>query len=208
MLIDIEEVPGLYLIPDLFSDIENDKYMEIMNTLEKQNVCNQIHKAFEFGWKFLPISPKTKNDFLGEFPFWLLKIWNKVSDSLEQTNFPIKYPDHVLLNKYEPGEGCLPHTDDIKFWDNWVIGVSFGSGSIARFKGKYNKIYDLYLPIGSVYIMMNEARYEFTHEILAQKIDEYYGERIERKQRISLTFRTIHENYLSKKIKDVAYFNL
>lgn len=208
MLIDIEEVPGLYLIPDLFTEYENEKYIQIMNSLEKPNICNQVHTAYEFGWKFIPITTKTKNDYLGEFPFWLLKIWDKISDSLEQTNFPIKFPDHVLLNKYKPGEGCLAHTDDIQFWDNWVIGASFGSGSIIRFKGNFDKTYDLYLPIGSVYIMMNEARYDYTHEILPQNIDEYYGEKIKRKQRISLTFRTINEKYLSKKIKDAVYFNL
>ncbi len=211
MIIDIPEINGLYLLTDIFTLEEDELYMTIIKNLSKDEInnCFQVHPALEFGWKFLPIMQRSEKDFLGKYPDWLLNIWTKVYENLLQTNFPVDYPDNVLINKYKIGEGCNAHVDDIKFWNNWVIGVSFGSGATMRFKRikkdedfKYFKQYDIYIPKGSVYILLNDARYEYTHEILPLKEDNIFNQIVKREERISLTFRTIHNDYLNNELRN------
>jgi alkylated DNA repair dioxygenase AlkB len=209
MAIQFQDIPGLYLIPDAFTKEENNFYMDI---LEKENtynpnICHQIHKATEYGWKFLPVTKKSDKDFLGNFPDWLENLWQKIFLHIKANipNFPEKsYPDNVLINQYEPGDGCYPHIDQLNFWDNWVVGVSFGSGCTFQFtkeKNNNNKI-SFYMPHCSIYIMIDEARYLWKHEMIFSPIDNYYGEIIPRTKRISLTFRTMNDEILDKETKN------
>lgn len=203
--IEFKDIPGLYIIPNVFTDAQG---CEIIDQIRKddgeKHECSQIHKALEFGWKFIPAtSQKTKDDYLGEFPMWLNKVWDIAYSSIESEidEFPKDVvPDHVLLNEYVSNDGCRPHTDDVKFWNNWVVGVSFGSGCIIQFTEKY--VVDVYVPKNSVYVMINDARYKWTHGIPFADHDLVYGDIVPRDTRISLTFRTIHNDYLSDVVKN------
>jgi len=64
------------------------------------------------------------------------------------------------------------------------------------------EIEEVWLPPKSVYILTGDARYKWTHGIEFKKFDIFNGEKINRKMRISITFRTIHEKFLSKIVKN------
>jgi hypothetical protein len=200
MAIEFEEISGLYLIPSVFTDDESKTYCDIIEK-ESHNKCPQIHLATEYGWKFVPPIKKTIDDYLGDYPKWLNDIWDR---TLYNINCHInKFPndiiksDHALINQYIVGDGCKDHYDDINFWTNWVIGVSFGSGCTMKFTNiEDSKEIHFYLPKNSIYIMMDDARYKWNHGIPFQKEDIFYGTTIKREKRVSITFRAIKKEYL------------
>jgi len=205
-MLSFKDINGLYLFPEVFTPEEDAYYMNILNSDNTANICKQIHTATEYGWKFIPVRDdkskiikRTPEDYLGEFPEWLFKIWHKIRDNIKnipEKDFSDVIPDHTLINKYNPGDGCRTHTDDKDFWENWVIGVSFGSGCTMSFGNNSISNHSFYIPPRSVYIMIDEARYKWTHGISFENKDIVYGDNIERTQRISITFRTIKKEYL------------
>jgi|694.fasta_scaffold113091_2 hypothetical protein len=202
MSIAVVEVPGLYFTPNVLSKEDEklikNKYKEYEE--KKQNICNQIHTAIEFGWRFIPVKVKTKDDYIGGLPDWLLNIWEKC---LKNGNLPefIKkeIPNHVLINKYPIGDGCRDHTDELKFWNNWILGISVGSGCTVEFILGDKKI-RVWMPPLSMYILTEDARYKWTHGITYNNSDSVYGDIIPRDERISITFRKIHEDYLTNEV--------
>jgi alkylated DNA repair dioxygenase AlkB len=204
-IIEFEELPGLFLIPNVFSNHDAEKYFNILND-DTSNICKQIHSATEYGWKFLPpTEQKTIDDYLGKFPDWLIEIWHIIYEQIKDIDIlpKIILPDHILINKYEIEDGCKIHTDDLVFWDNFVIGASFGSGTTMEFiKTDNSKKINVWIPPNSVYIMIDEARYHWSHSIPFVKEDIVYGSIIPRSKRISLTFRNISEKFLSNDLKD------
>ena len=59
MAIKLKDIEGFYLIPNVFDEREEEIFM---NQIESQrgSECKQIHIADEFGWKFIPVSKKSK----------------------------------------------------------------------------------------------------------------------------------------------------
>lgn len=202
MALQVKGIDGLYIIPNVFDSRSNEFAISIIES-NRGKECKQIHFADEFGWKFLPKGIKTKSDYLGEKPEWLDQIWDQVLKSLHaniksiQTSKPIERYDHALINHYEVGDGCKSHTDDLEFWDDWVCGVSFGSGCIMNMSLN-SQSHNVFLPTGSVYLLTHDARYRWKHSIQYSSSDLVYGVQIPRTKRISITFRTINSKFLSE----------
>ncbi|RPD67451.1 hypothetical protein L227DRAFT_473725, partial [Lentinus tigrinus ALCF2SS1-6] len=107
----------------------------------------------------------------------------------------------AIINLYWPGEGISPHVDLLDRYGDGIIGVSLGSGCAMHFAKEDQDAGDsaepcaLYLPKGSVLVMMEEARYKWTHGI--EKRDEDVVEDsgsarsvlLTRDVRLSITFR-------------------
>lgn len=202
MSIKLKDIEGFYLIPNVFGEIESEDIIKQIEA-ERGNECKQIHTADEFGWKFIPVSKKSKQDYLGPNPKWLDQIWFEATKAISKFIPKLQYLedfangyDHVLINHYEVGDGCKPHTDDLKFWNGWVLGVSFGSGCTMNLITNYGKTVPIYLPARSVYLLTGPARYVHKHGITFDSVDNVYGDIINRSKRISLTFRTINLDYL------------
>ncbi|TCD64789.1 hypothetical protein EIP91_003626 [Steccherinum ochraceum] len=89
----------------------------------------------------------------------------------------------VIINHYNPGEGITPHVDLLDRFGDGIIGVSMGSGCVMKFqKVEYDdglddegddaaKDWEVYLPSGSMYVMTDEARHEWTHGIEKRRED-------------------------------------
>lgn len=58
----------------------------------------------------------------------------------------------------------------------------------------------VWIPPLSMYILTEDARYKWTHGITYDKFDSVYGDMIPRDERISITFRKIHSDYLSDEV--------
>ncbi len=193
----MEHIPGLYLIHDVFTECEANEYCSLIE-VESKNPCPQIHPATEYGWRFIPPIKKTKDEYL-ECPEWLNKMWIKTMNSIKKhiPSFPqdINSYDNAIINQYQVGDGCVPHTDEHHFWTNWVVGVSYGSGCLMNFTCDDICI-PIYIPKNSVYVMLDEVRYKWKHGIPFQKIDKFDGLDIERTKRTSVTFRVIVKEFL------------
>jgi alkylated DNA repair dioxygenase AlkB len=194
------------LYPDVFSQEEEKILIDKINKDDKKNECPQVHPAFEYGWKFLPIAKKKDSEYLGEMPEWLQKVWSVVTEleNMPEEITKLKKPDHALLNIYEPGDGCTSHVDDVQFWKNWVVGVSFNSGTNMNFidKNNFTKTRTYWIPPRSVYLLEKQARYDWNHSIGFDTADMCHGEIIERSKRYSITFRSIHDDFLSDDLRN------
>lgn len=218
--ITVPNVDGLYLITNVFEQQQYNDINELLNQLtysQVGNICRQVHVATEFGWTFLPlygengeIIKRTIDSYLGKFPELITNIWDVVSDKLSCINdLPSSlqnciihkiYPDHLLINQYQPEDGCIPHVDELEFWEDWVVGISFGSGCMFNFTLDKKKI-NVYVPENSVYVLTKDARYKWKHGIPFDHSDIIYGTSVNRKFRTSLTFRNIDKKWLSDDVR-------
>jgi hypothetical protein len=117
----------------------------------------------------------------------------------------------AIINLYRPGEGISDHIDLLDRYDDGIVGVSFISGCVMRFRipdhGQHrdplSRPYtSLYLPPRSVVALVGDARYKWTHGIPSRRLDlvqeesepqNMHGEEksswLDRQLRLSVTFR-------------------
>ncbi|XP_078478996.1 alpha-ketoglutarate-dependent dioxygenase alkB homolog 7, mitochondrial [Lampetra planeri] len=100
-------------------------------------------------------------------------------------------PVHVLdLDK----TGYIkPHIDSVKFCGSTIAGLSLLSDSIMRLvkEDSPSQWLDLLLPRRSLYILRDQARYNFTHEILKDEESVFNGQRVPRQRRIAIICRNL-----------------
>lgn len=104
---------------------------------------------------------------------------------------PLLGPVHVL--DLDQRGYIKPHIDSVKFCGSTIAGLSLLSDSVMRLvkQDSPDERLDLLLPQFSLYIMRDEARYEFTHEILRDEESVFNGQRVERQRRISVICRNL-----------------
>ncbi|XP_051242717.1 alpha-ketoglutarate-dependent dioxygenase alkB homolog 7, mitochondrial [Dicentrarchus labrax] len=104
---------------------------------------------------------------------------------------PLLGPVHVLdLDK----TGYIkPHIDSVKFCGSTIAGLNLLSDSIMRLvkEDAANEWLDLLLPRRSLYILRDQARFNFTHEILKDEESVFNGQRVPRLRRISVICRNL-----------------
>lgn len=119
------------------------------------------------------------------------EVLNRVRSVAFSADSPLLGPVHVLdLDK----KGYIkPHIDSVKFCGSTIAGLSLLSDSVMRLvkQDSPDQWLDLLLPQYSLYIMRDEARYEFTHEILREEESVFNGQRVERQRRISVICRNL-----------------
>ncbi|UPT65181.1 MAG: alpha-ketoglutarate-dependent dioxygenase AlkB [Sphingobacteriales bacterium JAD_PAG50586_3] len=88
------------------------------------------------------------------------------------------------------GQGITPHIDCEPCFEDTLISISLGSYCVMDFGKKLSseKVPVLLAP-RSIVILKGESRYTWTHGIAPRKTDVYHDMKIERRRRISLTFR-------------------
>ncbi|NP_001017609.1 alpha-ketoglutarate-dependent dioxygenase alkB homolog 7, mitochondrial [Danio rerio] len=104
---------------------------------------------------------------------------------------PLLGPVHVLdLDK----KGYIkPHIDSVKFCGSTIAGLSLLSDSIMRLVPENNTTdrVDLLLSRRSLYILRDDARFKFTHEILKDEESFFSGQKVPRHRRISVICRNL-----------------
>ena len=144
-------------------------------------------------------------------------------------------PDHILVNKYTPGQGIHSHIDDDWYTDG-IASITLMSGAAIEFrrerkndyyktnphleeKYKDNTLLECgtgYFDPGSLFVMNGESRYAYKHEIKRRKTDRaVYAKKnesgdfkvnsvkhLERKTRISLTFRRVKDEVTRRLYKE------
>lgn len=98
--------------------------------------------------------------------------------------------NQVIVNFYKPGQGIAAHKDHTKYFGDEIATVSLGSTIPMVFRFE-DEIYEQLLKPCSIAVLRNDARWKWTHEIPARKTDMICGKKVERQNRISITFRTV-----------------
>lgn len=94
------------------------------------------------------------------------------------------------INEYLPGQGIAPHVDTHSAFSDNVVALSLGSGVALRMKQR-KETFVIWLPERSLLAYTGEARYAWTHGIVARKGDLIDGQWLCRRRRVSITLRAI-----------------
>lgn len=123
--------------------------------------------------------------------------WNpdnaNVFERIRDTAFP-KKADIInkvhILDLAETG-WIKPHVDSVRFCGNIIAGLSLLTDSVMRFVMEENKsvVFDVLLQRRSLYVMKDDIRYKFLHEILKNEESFFDGIRVEKGRRISFICR-------------------
>ncbi len=179
---------GLTYLPNFISDEEHSFLWESINS---ENWMSDLKRRVQhYGYKY--DYRKRSIDYsmyLGEIPKWTNFLTQRIFDR----GLINIFPDQVIVNEYLPGQGIADHVDCEPCFDGIVISLSLGSPCIMEFKKKFdrNNKFDLLLEPKSLVVLQGEARYNWTHGIAGRTTDNWRGENLIRKTRISLTFRKV-----------------
>ena len=158
---------GLQYIPNYITDAKQD---ELIEKIDQQPWLNDLkrrvqHYGYKYDYQTRKITPALKID---PVPDWLQILPNY---------------DQVIINEYQQGQGISSHIDCIPCFGNTICSLSLLSPCEMIFKKNNQKISLILEPL-SLFIMQNEARYEWKHEIPARKSNVKF-------RRVSITFRTV-----------------
>lgn len=185
---DIKLIKGLEYHKNFISNIE---HKEILAIIDSQIWLDDLkrrvqHYGYKYDYKRRSID---KSMLLGEIPLWCKIIGQKMQDN-GIINF---MPDQVIVNEYLPGQGIANHIDCEPCFNDIVVSLSLASSCIMQFTNKNNlqEIIPILLEPCSLVVLKQDARYNWMHGIKAVKTDNYYGQKIVRNRRVSLTFRKV-----------------
>ena len=110
-------------------------------------------------------------------------------------------PDHVLIRRYEPGEGVHVDSREAEF-EGASATLVLGSGTAIDFIDRVRPCLSGYLPVGSLLVLQPQARRGWMREVKARVADDIpirhiaaagrsKRERINRGRTFLLTFRTV-----------------
>ncbi|KAM6904421.1 alpha-ketoglutarate-dependent dioxygenase alkB homolog 7, mitochondrial [Xenentodon cancila] len=119
------------------------------------------------------------------------EILNRVRSAAFAEGSPLLGPVHVL--DLDKAGYIKPHIDSVKFCGSTIAGLSLLSDSIMRLvkEDSPNEWLDLLLSRRSLYILRDQARYNFTHEILKDEDSVFNGQKVPRQRRISVICRNL-----------------
>jgi alkylated DNA repair dioxygenase AlkB len=186
----IKNIPGLSYVPDYISV---DEERSLIAQIDKQNwIADLKRRVQHYGYKYDYKARGISDDaYLGPLPEWLNSLTTKLYDEKIFT----KLPDQVIVNEYLPGQGISAHIDCAACFGDIIASLSVGSATIMQFKNLKSGVKtERLLEQRSLVVLSTEARYDWTHEIPARKTDKVDGYKIERKRRVSLTFRNVIHN--------------
>lgn len=127
---------------------------------------------------------KYRSSHQSAIPHWLIPL----SERLAAEGFFTGVPNQILVNEYLPGQGIAAHSD-YPTTGPIVASLSLGAPIVMDFTDPDGKKHPHLLERRSLFVLSGEARYQWKHGIAARKFDNFLGNHIERKRRISCTFR-------------------
>jgi alkylated DNA repair dioxygenase AlkB len=178
----IAELPGFSLRRGIIK-----RPLELIRNLKECSGWKSVSKSadsrqvlhFGYDYNYIPGSGPAVRKSEHEIPTFL--------ESLRQLALEITGSDfdQCIVNRYIPGEGIAKHIDALSFGPV-IACFSVGSSTSMIFRHKEDSV-EVTVPENSLYIMSEDARYKWTHEMPARKTDN----NIKRDTRYSITFRKV-----------------
>lgn len=180
-------VSGLQYIPDFVTREAHDQLLRDVNS--QPWLADLKRRVQHYGYKYDYKSRRIDQTMrIGPLPEWALP----VADDLVKRGLMPELPDQLIVNEYEPGQGIAAHVDCVPCFTDTIASLSLGSACVMNFANKHaGETIPLLLDPGSLVVMKGEARYGWTHGIAARKSDVFQGRTIDRRRRVSLTFRKV-----------------
>lgn len=183
-----EDISGLKYIDDYITDHQ---HKWLLDTIDKQPWLDDLKRRVQhYGYKYDYKARKVNRDMrIGNLPKWLKRLSQKLHNDGHMENVA----DQVIINEYDPGQGISAHIDCEPCFGDTIVSLSLGSSCIMDFtyKDMKGKKVSYLLEPRSLIVLSGDARNKWLHGIAARKTDMWQGEKIERKRRVSLTFRNV-----------------
>jgi len=174
---DVPSIPGLRYLPEYVTEAEQRALAAAIDKRPWNTEWRRRRQSYGTGYgKIAATTP---------IPDWGRRLADRVlADGITPEPF-----DLMLVNEYQPGQGIARHRDSEPF-GRTVVALSLLSPCVMDFRRRTTGRRErLLLEPRSLLVMSDEARYEWEHGIAPRKADVWHGMRVERRRRLSVTFR-------------------
>lgn len=170
------------LIKRILTFLESDEFQkELFSVSSSQNGRKVMHYGYTYNY-----NRNGKNEPTTPIP-------PLIRELLDQPNLVERIDvdkfNQCIINRYLPGQGINKHIDSLQY-GNTIVCFTVGSGATMTFT-RDEDVYDIYTEPNSVYVMQDDARYKWKHEMKNRKNDVIDGKKIARGIRWSITFREV-----------------
>lgn len=190
---------GLQIIENFLSEDEERLFLKLFNIVQDSNLKNRQVKHYGYEFRYGSNDVDLGSPLGEKIPTECDILW----DRLKKIGIDFRIPDQLTINKYCPGHGIPSHVDKHSPFEDTILALSLGSDVIMDWKHHSGKYIPIVVPARSLLVMQGEARYDWQHGIqprlqdpiieLRQKDNQQIriitNETVQRKTRISLTFR-------------------
>ncbi len=187
-------VTGLRYVPNF---IDQGRHDQLLKQIDSEPWLDDLkrrvqHYGYRYNYKSRSVDPSMR---IGPLPIWA----NVLGVMLVERGFISEQPDQVIVNEYMAGQGIANHIDCVPCFSDTVISLSLGSPCVMEMTNKRTgEIIPLLLEPRSLVILQEDARFVWTHGIPARKSDKIGDRLITRRRRVSLTFRKMILESLTK----------
>jgi len=183
------KIDGLTYVSNFLDTIEQE---ELLAEIDKETWLTDLkrrvqHYGYKYDYKKRSINESMK---VGEIPKWASIVSKKM---IEQKIIDF-IPDQVIVNEYLPGQGIADHIDCEPCFEDAIISLSLGSPTNMNIKQKGNtkNKFSVFLDVGSLIVLKDNARYNWSHGISPNKTyKDENGKTHQRERRVSLTYRKV-----------------
>ncbi|MGB7439632.1 MAG: alpha-ketoglutarate-dependent dioxygenase AlkB [Coleofasciculaceae cyanobacterium] len=188
---EVEKISGIKYVADYISVNQQWQLLEIIDQQSWSKESNRNIQQYGYTYKHSDTGAFVASEYLGNLPDWAECLAKQLVDDFFLTPTSLVL-DQLLVNEYQPGQGCKSHIDCIPCFGNTIFVLSLGSQCVIDFTHSQTKeqVPILLLP-GSLVVLQGAARYSWLHGIANSKIDKYQGREFVRSRRVSLTFREV-----------------
>ena len=192
---------GLEYHPDLLAASDEECLLAHIDNSEW--LTDLSRRVLHFGYKYDYTSRSLDETArIGPLPEWLAQLSHKVREAASEEAKRLLDPrqpfEQAIINEYEPKQGIAPHIDRDCFGPV-VATVSLGSAVDMDFCSDFTgDEFTQRLEPRSLVLLYGDARSKWQHGIAKRKFDTCNGQKVERKRRVSITFRTIAEAGLAQ----------
>lgn len=181
---------GLSCFPEFITEGEETELLQLVDTLPWLDIPMK-RRVQHYGYEYVYTHNRTGPlDLLRKappIPATLLEVALRIPAVGINRKSP---PNQLIVNEYLPGQGIGRHTDDKQVFGDTIATITLGCGVPIVFKRGVEEVTVL-APRRSCLVLEREARYEWTHEIIARPADHL----VPRRRRVSLTYRKADESF-------------
>ena len=200
---------GAFIVPDFVSVGEERELLSLVGA-SPASVWTTLKRRSLQMWGGHPPAGASAEFVPSALPAWQTQLVQRMAAQGLCPAAPLS-PDHVLLNRYSPGEGILAHQDG-PLYDSRVCILSLGSHAVMNFYERladslpgdqHRPAFAVYLPARSLFLFSKDLYTRYFHAIEERAEDaldgsvlnvpaELAGQTVQRQTRISLTIRRVH----------------
>lgn len=173
----VTAISGLSYIPDFITPELEEALVEYIDQQPWDTTWKR--RVQQYGSRYGTLRPSQAS-----IPMWL----QPLCEQLANNGLFTEIPDQVIVNEYLPGQGIAQHRGQLAAK---VASLSLEAPIVMGFFGPDGEKLSHVLERRSLLILSGDAHNQWKHAIAPRKTDKHQGMIIERRRRISCTFRTM-----------------